>query len=110
VVKPPLVASPDRYAATCGNGIALPARQGVPTRGGRGTPETSCAFAFNVLKAYRDGVPGDPERTISVASVVPRPGTGAQCVGEPVTVTCVIHDAEAWITCTDGGASRVFLF
>jgi hypothetical protein len=110
--KPPLVLPADRYGATCCNGIALPAQPGWPSRGGRGTPETSCAFAFNVLKAYRDSypLPGSPARTISVESDVPFPDTDSQCLGQSVAVSCVIHGDETWITCTDGGASRVYLF
>jgi serine/threonine-protein kinase len=54
-VRPPLVISPDREGATCGSGIKLVGEQGWPMRAGRGTPETSCAFVFNVLKAYRSG-------------------------------------------------------
>jgi hypothetical protein len=110
--KPPLVLAADRYGATCGNGIALPAQQGWPTRGGRGTPETPCAFVFNVLKAYRDSypLPGNAARTIAVESVVPCPETGSQCMGTGVAVSCDIAGDEAWITCTDGGASRVYLF
>jgi hypothetical protein len=53
VSKPPLVLLPDKFGATCGTGITLPARQGWPTRAGRGTPETACAFSVNVLEAYR---------------------------------------------------------
>lgn len=110
--KPPLVLLPDRYGATCGNGIALPAQPGWPTRAGRGTPQTSCAFAFNVLKVYRDSypLPGNGARTITVESDGPCPDTGSQCLGESVAVSCVIHGDETWITCTDGGASRVYLF
>jgi serine/threonine-protein kinase len=110
-VKPPLVLDADRYGATCGNGIALQAQQGWPTRGGRGTPETSCAFAFNVLMAYRDSYPhpGSAARMI-VESVVPCPDTGSQCTGQGVAVSCVVNRDGAWITCIDGGASRVYLF
>jgi hypothetical protein len=109
--KPPFVLPPDEYGATCGSGIAAPER-GWPTRGGRGTPPTACAFAFNVLKGYQGPhpSPGDTAPTITVESVVPCPDTGSQCVGLGVEVNCANHGDEAWITCTDGGSDGVYLF
>jgi hypothetical protein len=78
VSKPSLVLLPDRFGATCGSGITFPGQQGWPTGAGRGTPETSCAFAANVLQAYRNSYPSSDNaaRTVTAASVVPCPDFG----------------------------------
>jgi serine/threonine-protein kinase len=109
--RPPLVVPPDIYGATCGSGVALP-EHGWPTRAGRGTPETSCAFAFNVLTAYKNSypLPGNAARTVYADGIVPCDATGAQCTGEKVVVQCAFYGSDAWITCTDGQNARVYLF
>jgi serine/threonine-protein kinase len=95
--RPPLVIPPDEEGATCGSGIKLVGQQGWPIRAGRGTPETSCAFAFNVLKAYRssDAPNADAARTITA---------------DEVTVQCVPDNGDAWIVCTGERNARVYLF
>jgi serine/threonine-protein kinase len=112
VSKPPLVLLPDKFGATCGSGITLPGQHGWPTRAGRGTPETACAFAANVLEAYRDShpSPGSATRTVTADSVVACPDYGEQCVGPPVVVNCAIDDNGTWVTCSDGGVAQVLLF
>jgi serine/threonine-protein kinase len=112
VFKPPLVLLPDMFGATCGSGINLPGKQGWPTRAGRGTPETACAFAVNVLEAYRDShpSPGSATRTVTADSVVQCPDYGEQCDGPPVVVNCAIDDNNTWVTCSDRGEAQVLLF
>jgi len=103
---------PDRFGATCGSGITLPGRQGWPTRAGRGTPETSCAFANNVLQAYLSTHPSpdNAARTVTAASVVPCPDYGEQCEGPHVVLTCAIAENHDWVTCSDGRGALVLLF
>jgi serine/threonine-protein kinase len=112
IAKPSLIVAPDRYGATCGNGIEIRGERTWPTRTGRATPETSCAFAFNVLKAYQrtPQTPGTTPATVAVDSVVPCPETGAQCNGSSTRVSCVIDSGDHWITCTDDEGQRVYLF
>jgi serine/threonine-protein kinase len=100
------------FGATCGSGINLPGKQGWPTRAGRGTPETACAFAVNVLEAYRDShpSPGSATRTVTADSVVQCPDYGEQCDGPPVVVNCAIDDNNTWVTCSDRGEAQVLLF
>jgi serine/threonine-protein kinase len=66
-------------------------------RAGRGTPETSCAFAFNVLKAYRSG---DAQS----------PGAVRTITADDLTVECVPDNGDAWIVCTGEPNTRVYLF
>jgi serine/threonine-protein kinase len=112
VSKPSLVLLPDRFGATCGSGITLPGQQGWPTRAGRGTPETSCAFVDNVLQAYRNSNPSpdNAARTVTAASVVPCPDFGEQCDGPPVALNCAIDEKGEWVTCSDGSGAKVLLF
>jgi hypothetical protein len=100
--KPPLALLPDRFGATCGSGITLSGQPGWPTRAGRGTPQTSCAFAANVLKAYKAGHPSpdDAERTLTATSVMPCPDYGEQCDGPPVVLNCAVDEANKWVTCS----------
>ena len=112
VSKPPLVLQPDRFGATCGSGVTLPGHNGWPSRAGRGTPETSCAFAVNVLEAYRDSHPSpdNASRAVTAASVVPCPDYGEQCDGPPVVLNCVIDENDKWVTCSGDGGAQVLLF
>jgi hypothetical protein len=112
VSKPSLVLLPDRFGATCGSGITFPGQQGWPTGAGRGTPETSCAFAANVLQAYRNSYPSSDNaaRTVTAATVVPCPDFGEQCGGPPVVLNCAIDEKGLWVTCSDGSGAKVLLF
>jgi serine/threonine-protein kinase len=110
--KPRLALLPDRFGATCGSGLTLPGQQGWPTRAGRGTPETPCAFAVNVLVAYRSSHPSpdDATRTVTAVSVVPCPDYGEQCDGAPVLINCAIDEDDKWVTCSGEGRAQVLLF
>jgi hypothetical protein len=74
--------------------------------------QRACAFAVNVLKAYRDShpSPGSATRTVTADSVVACPDYGEQCVGPPVVLNCAIDDNGTWVTCSDGGVAQVLLF
>jgi serine/threonine-protein kinase len=112
VSEPSLVQLPDRFGATCGSGITFPGQDGWPTRAGRGTPETSCVFAVNVLQAYRSSDPSSDNaaRTATAASVVPCPDFGEQCGGPPIVLNCAIDEKDRWVTCSDGSGAKVLLF
>jgi hypothetical protein len=112
ISKPPLMLLPDRFGATCGSGISLPSEPGWPTRAGRGTPQTSCAFAASVLQAYQKVHPslGDAKRTLTAKSVMPCPPNGEQCDGPPVVLNCAVDAANKWVTCSDDGGKQVLLF
>ncbi|MBE1552285.1 hypothetical protein GGC64_006372 [Mycobacterium sp. OAS707] len=110
--QPSLIVSPDRYGATCGHGIQMSQDGRWPTRTGRASPETPCAFAFNVLTAYQrePREPGTTPIVIAAESVVPCPQTGAQCAGASTQVSCEKQAEEDWITCTAEEGLRVYLF
>lgn len=117
-VPPPLVQTPDSYGKTCGNGFSLPDKSGWATRSGRGSEQTSCQFAENVLidywQSYRS--PSRQSRTVSVAGTVPCPSVRANsptpvaCSGDNFVMTCVVVGSDTWITCTGGNKAMVYLY
>jgi serine/threonine protein kinase, bacterial len=112
ISKPPLVLVPDRFGATCGSGINLPGQPRWPTRAGRGTPQTSCAFAANVLKAYKKDHPStdDTARMLTATSVIVCADFREQREGPPVMLICAVDETNKWVTCSDGSGTRVLLF
>lgn len=109
---PPLVTTSDAYGQTCTPGFQLPGHSGWATRSGRGTSETSCAFAHSVLESYwhQYPEPSDDPRTVIAAGTVPCSSTGGECSGEAFVMRCSVYGGDDWITCTGGRNARVYIF
>ena len=112
---PPIVTGPDQSSLhqSCDLGFTLTSAAGFGTHGGRGSPETSCLFADNVLTAYwgEYGNASPAPRTVSApgavdCSTIP----GATCNGSNFVVQCQQYAAQNWITCTGGNGARVYLW
>lgn len=116
--QPPLVTGPDQSTdhESCDLGYRLNSTTGFGTRGGRGSPQTSCAFANNVLLAYWNayGNASNSPRTVSApGSVGCFTVPGAIC--DPnnrayFLVHCVGDGSNPWITCTGGKDAVVYLW
>ncbi|MEZ0383990.1 hypothetical protein [Mycobacterium sp. pW045] len=111
---PPLVSGPDGSSQrqTCDGGYQMNSRTGWGTRSGRGTLETSCRFAQQVLEAYwaTYGNVSPERRTVVAAGSVPcRSTSGAECSGSRFVVHCVAY-ASNWITCRGGNNAVVYLY
>ena len=121
-VRPPLVKTPDSFNESCPNGYHLRDHSGWATHSGRGTNETSCQFANNVLQAYWNQYPSANRdtRIVSVADTVHCPEVRATapmsgpCSGNDFVMTCVVsgglNGGDPWITCTGGNNLRVYLY
>lgn len=112
-VRPPgLVQTPDSYQERCGEGYTLSERTGWAARGGRGSTDTSCYFAYSVLRAYWDryGTPSKERRQVIAEGTVPCDSSNALCRGADYVMTCQAIGADPWITCTGGRNARVYLF
>ncbi|MCV7015163.1 serine/threonine-protein kinase [Mycolicibacterium madagascariense] len=110
---PPLVGGLDAANESCNAGLSLDGHTGFGTHSGRGSAETTCLFAGNVLTAYWNqygGVDRTP-RTVYAAGAVPC-GTvpGASCNGSNFVMQCAAFGSDGWITCTGGRNARVFIF
>ncbi|GAB3002646.1 serine/threonine-protein kinase [Mycobacterium bourgelatii] len=116
--QPPLVTGPDQSAGheTCDNGFQLNSATGFGTRGGRGSPQTSCAFANNVLLSYWNtyhNASNTPRMVSAPGAVGCSTVPGAIC--DPnnrsqFLVQCVGSDSNPWITCTGGKDAVVYLW
>lgn len=109
---PGLIRTPDAYQEQCSDGVSMSGEGGWAARGGRGTTETSCYFAYSVLRAYWDRYPTpsrDLRRVIAEGRVACDP-SAAQCAGEDYVMQCEAIGADSWITCTGGRNARVYLF
>lgn len=118
-VRPPLVDTPDAHGVSCESGYTLTnSSAGWTIHSGRGTPETSCQFADNVLQAYWNtySTPSRESRQLNVAGTVPCPEVRAgapmavQCSGNDFVMTCVAYGSDPWITCTGGNNAKVYLY
>ncbi len=112
---PPIVTGPDQSALhqSCDAGFTMANMAGFGTHGGRGSPETSCLFADNVLTAYWSayGNASPDLRTVAApgavdCSTVP----GAACSGSNFVMQCQQYPTQSWITCTGGNNARVYLW
>jgi serine/threonine protein kinase len=110
--SPPLEQGLDDNGASCGQGVSQPNETGFGSHAGRGTPETTCRFAGNVLAAYWEqyGRPTSARRTVSAPGSVDCRSTGGQCDGANFVMKCEGLGPEPWITCTGGSNARVFLY
>ncbi|CAM2948481.1 hypothetical protein BST27_12920 [Mycobacterium intermedium] len=116
--QPPLVTGPDQSTSheTCDNGFQLNNATGFGTRGGRGSPQTSCAFANNVLVSYWNtyhNASNTPRMVSAPGAVGCSTVPGAIC--DPnnrsqFLVQCVGSDSNSWITCTGGKDAVVYLW
>ncbi len=112
---PPMVTGPDESSLhqSCDAGFALAGAAGFGTHAGRGTSQTSCLFADNVLTSYWSayGNASPQLRTVSAPGAVDcRSVPGANCNGANFVVTCQQYAGESWITCTGGNEARVYLW
>jgi hypothetical protein len=116
-VPPPLMQTPDSYGDIC-YGFHLNGHDGWATNSGRGTDQTSCQFANNVLLAYWQtySSPSRESRRVIVGSRVACPEVSAnapvpvQCSGNDFVMSCVVNSGDTWITCTGGNGAKVYLY
>jgi serine/threonine-protein kinase len=109
---PVAVADPDGAGQSCADGFHVKGRDGFGTRSVRGSIETSCAFASNVLEAYwvQIGTPTKDSKRITAAGTVPCSSTGGECSGDNFVMTCAAQNNEDWITCVGGKNARVYIY
>ena len=114
---PPLVTGPDLSGAheQCDYGYVRKVETGFGSRSGRGTPETSCHFAGNVLDAYwsQFGRPTAEARVVSAPGAVPCNTVltdGKGCDGSNFLMQCQEGPGQNFITCTGGRNARVYIF
>jgi len=109
---PVAVADPDGTGHSCADGFHVKGRNGFGTRSVRGSEETSCAFASNVLEAYwvQVGTPMKDSKRITAAGTVPCSSTGGECSGDDFVMTCAAQNNEDWITCVGGKNARVYIY
>lgn len=112
-IRPPdLVQTPDTYQERCGDGYSLSGEGGWATQAGRGSTETSCYFAYSVLKAYweRYPTPSRERRQVIAEGKVDCNPTNAQCAGDKYVMDCQAIGRDPWITCTGGRNARVYVY
>jgi serine/threonine protein kinase len=117
-VRPPLVESLDAHGASCPSGYHMNQRSGWATNAGRGTEETSCQFADNVLEAYWNAYPSPTRdsRQVIAPGTVPCPTVSANasmpvtCSGDDFVMICGVNGDDPWITCTGGNDARVYIY
>lgn len=109
---PVAVADPDGAGQSCADGFHVKGHDGFGTRSVRGSKETSCAFASNVLEAYwvQVGTPTKDSKRITAAGTVPCSSTGGECSGANFVMTCAAQNNEDWITCVGGKNARVYIY
>lgn len=100
----------DPTGENCEGGFQITGQTGWASHGVRGTPETTCVFVSNVLKAYWDAAdPSKSPRTVVAAGAIPC-AEGVACVGNEFLVTCSGEGTDPWITCRGGRGAVVFLY
>jgi serine/threonine kinase PknH len=112
---PPLVTGPDLSTLhqSCDRGFSMPTTTGFGSRGGRGTPETSCLFAKSVLNSYwaEYGNASPLPRAVSAPGAVDCAAVpGALCNGSNFLMHCQQTPGDSWITCVGGNNARVYLW
>ena len=106
-----MVRGADASHQSCEGGIAYPGASGQYSHSGRGTVETSCLFARNVLTAYWEvGPPSPAPRTVYALGAVPCSSTGGRCSGNHFVMECARYGADDWVTCTGGKNARVYIY
>jgi serine/threonine-protein kinase len=108
---PPTVPGVDANDESCESGIAYPGAGGQYSRSSRGTVETSCLFARNVLEAFREaGPPSSAPRTVYALGAVSCRSTGGRCSGDHFVMECATYGTDDWVTCTGGKNARVYIY
>jgi serine/threonine-protein kinase len=108
--RPATIRGADPTGESCEGGYQITGQAGWASQGVRGSPEATCAFTSNVLKAYWDAAdPSRDPRSVTAAGAVPC-GEGAACVGTDFVVTCSAEGADPWITCRGGRDAVVVLY
>lgn len=111
LAPPPMVGGLDANGQSCDGGIPYPGASGQYSRSGRGTAETSCLFARNVLHAYWEAVsPPTGPRTVYALGTVPCSSTGGRCSGRHFVMECQTFGGDNWVTCTGGKNARVYIY
>ncbi|BBY05030.1 hypothetical protein [Mycobacterium noviomagense] len=119
VPPPDLVQTPDSYGVNCSDGYHVGMNHSAwATNAGRGTDQTSCQFANNVLQAYWNTYhsPSRDSRQVIVGGAVPCPQVSANavtpvpCSGNDFVMTCVANGDDPWITCTGGNNAKVYIY
>ncbi len=107
---PPIVGGLDANNRRCDNGVSHPTATGPGTHAGRGSTETSCLFAYNVLVEYlRMGPPDKYLRIVNAYGAVPCNPDKALCLGDQYVMDC--QDlGHGWITCEGGVRARVYIY
>ncbi|MCV7011907.1 serine/threonine-protein kinase [Mycolicibacterium madagascariense] len=108
--RPPTVRGVDPTGEDCAGGYQITGRVGWASQGVRASPEATCTFVGNVLKAYWDiADPSRDVRTVVAAGAIPC-GAGAACQGNDFVVTCSAEGTDPWITCRGGRDAVVVLY
>lgn len=108
---PPIVRGLDANQESCDDGIAYNNQSGPGTRSARGSTETTCFFARNVLYAYWEGgAPTSAPRTVYAAGSVNCQSTAGRCMGDKFIMDCSTIAGDDWITCTGGSNARVYIY
>ncbi len=107
---PPLVRGVDSQGARCDSGIEYPGATGWGSRSGRGSKDTTCLFAHNVLYSYWSGGPPTRQpRTVVAPGAISCRETAGPCSGNDFVMQCA-YDVGDWITCTGGTNAIVYLY
>lgn len=113
VLPPGFTSGPDIYGTNCDGGYHLMHHSGWATHSVRGSAETSCTFADNVLAAYWDQY-AEPSRSsrivYAMGALSCQKVPGAQCSGDKFVMTCSAEGGADWITCVGGRNARVYLY
>lgn len=108
--RPPTIRGADATGESCEGGYQITGQAGWASQGVRGSPEATCTFVGNVLKAYWDAAdPSRDPRSVVAAGAIPC-GEGAACVGSNFFVTCSAEGTDPWITCRGGRDAVVVLY
>lgn len=108
--RPPTIRGVDPTGEDCAGGYQITGQVGWASQGVRGSPEATCAFVSNVLKAYWDVAdPSRDVRTVVAAGAIPC-GAGSACQGSDFVVTCSAEGSDPWISCRGGRDAVVVLY
>ena len=110
---PPIVHGADARGDVCDAGWTRPSDSGFGSRSGRGSTETSCVFARNVLDSYWNeygNVSRAPRTVTAPGAVSCQTVPGANCDGSQFVMQCAAYGSDNFITCSGGNNARVYLF
>ncbi|WNG95349.1 serine/threonine-protein kinase [Mycobacterium sp. ITM-2016-00318] len=111
LTPPPRVLGNDAKGQSCEGGVIYPGASGRYSRASRGTTDTTCLFAQNVLEAYwKEGPPSSEPRTVYALGAVSCAETGGRCAGNRFVMECQTYGRDDWVTCTGGKNARVYIY